>query len=185
MVTSSESTIVQRLLAFGATLGADELVFACDSEVGNLLRDDPFGFLLAASVDRGMKAENAWRLPGRLRRELGHLDPSRIAAMSEENLHHTLNRITGRPRYMHDAPRTIREVAKSVADEFGGDARHLWRGRPAREIFDRLTHFHGVKKGIASMVLNLLHRLGEINLSPDDCEFVNVKVDLHVDFSRF
>lgn len=179
-LSARESAIVQRLVAFGGTLGADELVFACDREVGNLLRDDPFGFLLAASVDRGMKAENAWRLPGRLRAVLGHLDPSKIAAMSEEDLRDALNRIIGRPRYMRDAPRTIREVAKSVADEHGGDTRRLWRARRAREIFGRLTQFHGVKKGIASMVLNLLHRLGEIKLSPDDCEFVNVKADLNV-----
>jgi endonuclease III len=180
MDTLSESTIVQRLLAFGATLGADALVFACDSQVGDLLKDDPFAFLLAASIDRGMKAENAWRLPGRLRAVLGHLDPSKVAAMSEEDLCNALNSINGRPRYMHDAPKTIHEVAKSVAEEHGGDARRLWRGKGATEILARLMRFHGVGPGIAHMVINLLHRLGEIELSEDDYRVVDVKSDINV-----
>ncbi len=82
-----------------ADLPTSQTLLGCDSEVGNLHRDDPFGFLLAASINRGMKAENTWRLAGRLRAVFGHLDPRKIAAMSEEDLRDALNRITGRPRF--------------------------------------------------------------------------------------
>lgn len=168
---------VERLLAFRNVVGADELVFTGDPLIGDLLHDDPFAFLLAASLDRGMKAERASRLPAKIRDVLGHLDPARIAAMSEDEVLAMLKRIEGKPHYITDAARTIIQVARTVTADYAGNARNLWSGQTAAEIKSRLMEFHGVASGIASMVVNLLATLKENEFTPDDYVRMDVKPD--------
>jgi hypothetical protein len=45
-----------------------------------------------------MSAETAWSLPAKLRAVLGHLDPQRLAEMSEDEIRAALQRIDGKPR---------------------------------------------------------------------------------------
>jgi len=173
--------LLRALLDYGATLSAkDDLVFGNHPQIGDLLSDDPFAFLLAASLDRGMVAETAWQIPGKLRRVLGHLDPARIAVMSKEEVLAALHRISGKPRYLRDAPLTILGVARLVHNDLGGDARRLWRGQPPQAIRRRLEGIFGVGPGIAAMVVNLLSQLGEIEVRGEHYATMDVKPDVHV-----
>lgn len=171
---------VKALVDYARTIGANELVFTNDPLIGDLLRDDPYAFLLAVSVDRQMAAETAWRFPGRLRGVLGHLDPHRIAEMTEDEMHAAILRIDGKPRYPKPAAKTIVQGARRVRDHYDGDARKVWAGKRAWEINLRLQDFHGVGPGIAAMTLNLLASLGEINLDAEDYASIDVKPDVHV-----
>jgi len=175
-----ESAIVTRILQLSEKIGSAELMFTNDCSVGELLSDDPFAFLLAASIDRGMVAETAWRLPGKIRTSIGHLDPSRIASMSVEEMLNVLNKIDGRPRYLGAAAQTLIEVSKYVTDQCAGDARELWRNQSAKEISRRLTGIYGIGPGISAMVLNLLNRAGEITFSPEDLAGMDPKPDVHL-----
>ncbi len=175
-----KSMRLEALLAFGDTLDPEDLVFKSNPLIGDLLRDDPFAFLLAASVDRGMAAETAWRLPHKIRAAIGHLDAAKIAEMSPQQMHAVLTSIDGRPRYLQAAARTIVEVARGVSRDCAGEARNLWRGEPAVVIRQRLTRFFGVGDGIAAMVLNLLASLKEIEFSAEDYTNIAVKPDVHV-----
>ena len=179
-VDQRQAAIVDRLLEFGKSIGANELVFANDPLVGDILKNDPFAFLLAASVDRGMTAETAWRLPAKIRAKLGHLDPSRMAQMTAEEMLAVLNAIDGRPRYLTAAARTLVEVAKHVTEFCDGDTRNLWRGQRAETIKRRVKAIYGVGPGIASMVVILLATLGEISLLPEDYATMDPKPDVHV-----
>ena len=129
-----EQQIADRLIEIGDRIGGDELVFANDPMVGNLLRDAPFAFLLAVSIDRGMTAETAWRLPSKIKAVLGHLDPDKIAKMTSDEMLAVLRQIDGKPRYLTDAARTLVEVAEHVVNSYGGDARNLWRDQRADTI---------------------------------------------------
>lgn len=172
--------IVAQLIEFGRTVGANELVFNNDPLIGNLIKNDPFAYLLAASVDRGMQAETAWQLPGKIREILGHLDPAKIAQMSSDDMLALLERVKGKPRYLTDAAKTIVDLAGQVAKDYGGDARNLWRGQRAWEIQRRMERVYGVGPGIASMTVNLLSSLGEIQLEAEDYATMDVKPDVHL-----
>lgn len=180
-VTERTKSLVARLIEVGESIGADELIFVNDCRVGEILKDNPFAFLLAASVDRGMVAENAWRLPGRIKAVLGHLDPARIAGMSSDEMLATLGKIEGgRPRYLTAAAKTIVEVAEHVVHQYGGDAANLWSNQPAATIKRRLERIYGVGPGIAATVIILLDRLGILTLQPADYAQMDPKADVHV-----
>lgn len=176
----SAPQIVTRLFEIRDSLGPDDLIFTTNPLVGELLKTDPFAFLLAASVDRGMAAELAWELPAKLRNKIGHLDPARIARMNEAEVLDVLRSIEGRPRYLSAAARTIVDVASHVVERYGGDTRRIWTDRPVREIQRRLMDIYGVGRGIASMVLNLLIFLDEFHPSAEDYREIDVKPDRHV-----
>jgi endonuclease III len=97
--------------------------------------------------------------------------------MSADEVLAVLKRIDGKPRYITDAVRTIMQVARAVTDEYAGDARNLWNGQTATEIKARLISFHGVASGIASMVVNLLASLKEIEFTEKDYRRMDVKPD--------
>ncbi len=143
-----------------------------------LVESDPFAFLMAGCLDRGMPAEIIWGLPYCLKRVLGHLDPCRLAAMTEGEIRSDLYQLDKKPRYINAAPRTVSQVSQMVCKEFGGKAEALWHNTSARKVQDRLRQIYGVGPGIASMIVILLERLRWAHF--EDLYDVNVKPDVHV-----
>jgi hypothetical protein len=101
-----DAAIVERLLTLWDQIPREKqetlLVPGLATEAHELVRTNPFAFLLAASLDRGTKAEIIWTLPYWLKQALGHLDPCRIARMSEGDIRAVLERLPKKPRYIND-----------------------------------------------------------------------------------
>jgi endonuclease III len=173
-----ERAIRDRLLEFGKSISPDELTPTLDPEAAKLLAESAFAFILAVCLDRGTKAEIVWTIPYWLRAELGHFNPKRMSQMTIKELGSVVARLPKKPRYVRDAPRTISELARSVAEDFGGDAELIWRGRTAQEVKRFLMKIHGVAEGIASMGVVLLERCRGARFS--DRSDMNVKPDVHV-----
>jgi endonuclease III len=177
-----DAEIVERLLAFWEQIPREAretfLVPGLATEAHQLVRANPFAFLLAASLDRGTKVEIIWTLPYWLKQALGHLDPCRIARMSEGDIRAVLERLPKKPRYINAAPRTIASLARMVCDEFHGDATRLWDGGIALETMQKFQEIYGVGPGIAAMLVILLDRLGMVQFS--DPYNIPVKPDTHV-----
>jgi endonuclease-3 len=177
-----DAAIVERLLTLWDQIPREKqetlLVPGLATEAHELVRTNPFAFLLAASLDRGTKAEIIWTLPYWLKQALGHLDPCRIARMSEGDIRALLEQLPKKPRYINDAPRTIVSLARMVCDEFHGDATRLWDGRTALETRQKFQEIYGVGDGIAAMLVILLERLGLARFS--DPHNIPVKPDSHV-----
>jgi endonuclease-3 len=177
-----DAEIVERLLAFWEQIPREAretfLVPGLATEAHQLVRANPFAFLLAASLDRGTKVEIIWTLPYWLKQALGHLGPCRIARMSEGDIRAVLERLPKKPRYINAAPRTIASLARMVCDEFHGDATRLWKGRTASETMEKFRKIPGVGPGIAAMLVILLERLGMAQFS--DPHNIPVKPDSHV-----
>ena len=177
-----DAEIVDRLLAFWEQIPREEretsLVPGLSTEAHELVRTNPFAFLLAASLDRGTKVEIIWTLPYWLQQTLGHLDPRRIAQMSEGDIRALLEQLPKKPRYINDAPRTIVSLARMVCDEFHGEATRLWDGRTALETRQKFQEIYGVGPGIAAMLVILLDQLGMVQFS--DRYNIPVKPDSHV-----
>ena len=177
-----EAEIVKRLLDFWEQIPRDDretsLIPGLGPEVRELVRTNPFAFLLAASLDRGTKTEIIWTLPYWLQQALGHLDPCYIAQMSEDDMRALLKQLPKKPRYINDAPYTILSLARMVCDEFHGDATRLWDGGTALETMQKFQEIPGVGPGIAAMLVILLDRLGMAQFS--DPYNIPVKPDTHV-----
>lgn len=176
--TEPDRVIRDRLLEFGRSINPQELTPTRKPEAAELLKEDPFAFILAICLDRGTRAEIIWTIPYWLRSQLGHLDPKRMSKMKIEDLAAAIEHLPKKPRYVGDAPRTIRELAQIVANEFGGDAEQIWKGRNAQEVVSLLMRVHGVGEGIASMAVALLRRCRGVQF-PDQ-NAMNVKPDVHV-----
>jgi endonuclease III len=177
-----EAEIVKRLLDLWEQIPSDEretlLIPGLEPEARELVRTNPFAFLLAASLDRGTKAEIIWTLPYLLRQALGHLDPCIIAQMSAAEIRALLEQLPKKPRYINDASRTIVSLARMVCDEFHGEATRLWDGGIASETMKKFQEIPGVGPGIAAMLVILLERLGMAQFS--DRYNIPVKPDTHV-----
>lgn len=174
----NQQVIADRLLQFWQTQKQEGLIPTLVSNAEQLIYGNPFAFLLAASLDRGIKAEIVWTLPYWLQQEFGHLDPCRIKLMSEEQISNILKRLPKKPRYMNDAPKTIQQLAEFVCDSLMGNAANLWQGKSAKHVQTELMKLHGVGKGIAAMTVILLIRLKLADFT--DLREIPIKPDIHV-----
>lgn len=147
-------------------------------EALELVMSDPYAFVLAISLDRGMKADVIWTIPYYLKNELGHLDPERINSMSLEDLSATFAKLPKRPRYIHDAPRTVKELTTIVVKDFSGDASKIWIGNTAAFVNKTFQRVHGVGPGIANMAPLLIEEAFP-SIRFEDKSFMDIKPDVH------
>ena len=167
-----------RLLSFGETIPKEELTPTLVPEAAHLIAENQFAFALAVCLDRGIRAEVAWSIPYWLNQQLGHLDPRQISNLSVREIARVLSRLPLKPRYMRDAPRTVKELAEIVAGECDGDAERIWLGRTAADVQRTLLQIHGIGDGIAAMAVGLLERCRGVRF-PDPSS-MHVKPDTHV-----
>lgn len=148
--------VVERLKEFGK-LRADQDWNALDSETKSLIRGNPFAFLIAVAFDRGMPWRQAWRIPVEIDRK-GCLDPALLASMTETDLIALLDGLAVRPRYgTREGARTLRDAARLVSEQFGGNAGSIWATQSPAEVEKTLREIHGIGPGIASMTIRILH----------------------------
>jgi len=126
--------ITNTLLEFGKTIDPKELFPVVDTEAANFVIGNPYAFCIATSLERGTKAEIIWTIPYDIYQLLGHLDPFRIVHMSLEGVANLLSRLPRKPRYINDAPRTIKELTEMIVHDFNGDASLIWKGHNASYI---------------------------------------------------
>lgn len=117
--------------------------------------------------------------PPVLKEELGHLDPQKIAEMDFERLKEAIERLPKRPRYVHAAPATIRELAQLIMNRFDGDARKIWKSLSAKEIATILEEIHGVGKGIANLAVQQIKRAYGHECPDLDPYELDIKADIH------
>ena len=151
-----------------------------DPEANALLRSDSMAMLIGLVLQRGLPFERVWRIPLHLYRHLGHLDPSRLAQMSVEDMTRAFENLDVRHRFPAQAASTIVALAELVTKTFGGDGSRVWRGRAVLDVIAELDSLPWVGSGIANMtVLELMHEAGyepDIEELPD----LDVKADVHV-----
>ena len=176
----SQDPRVVRLLKFGKTIDPEELVPVIEREASRLIRQDPFAFALAAILDRGTKAEIIWSLPYYLRKRLGKLDPHYFARASVEEIRRILEELPVKPRYINDAPITIKEFSQMVVGEFGGRTEAIWKGKSAAEVRSTFQRVYGVGPGISSMIVLLLEKWFGVRFSDLDHRKMDIKPDVHV-----
>ena len=103
----------------------EALWFTEDEEASRLLAEDPFALLVGFALDQQVTVQQAFLGPLRLKQRLGTLEPRAVASSDLEPLFRQKPAIHRFPGTM--AAR-VRELAETVADEYGGDASRVWTG---------------------------------------------------------
>jgi uncharacterized HhH-GPD family protein len=101
----------------------EALWFTEDDAACRLLADDPFALLVGFALDQQVTVQQAFLGPLRLKERLGTLEPSAVAAADLEPLFRQKPAIHRFPGSMAER---VRELAATVAAEYGGDASRLW-----------------------------------------------------------
>jgi uncharacterized HhH-GPD family protein len=101
----------------------DALWFTEDDAACRLLADEPFALLVGFALDQQVTVQQAFLGPLRLKERLGTLEPAAVAKTDLEPLFRAKPAIHRFPVSMAERGR---ELAATVADEYGGDASRLW-----------------------------------------------------------
>jgi uncharacterized HhH-GPD family protein len=101
----------------------EALWFTEDEAACRLLADDPFALLVGFALDQQVTVQQAFLGPLRLKERLGTLEPRAVADADLEPLFRQKPAIHRFPGSMAGR---VRELAATVADEYGGDASRLW-----------------------------------------------------------
>jgi uncharacterized HhH-GPD family protein len=137
----------------------DALWFTDDEEACRLLASDPFALLVGFALDQQVTVQQAFLGPLRLKQRLGSLDPANVAAADLEPLFREKPAIH---RFPGSMAARVRELAATVAEEYGGDASRIWTeaadGKDLRKRIGALPGFGEMK--IKSLGAVLAKRFG-------------------------
>lgn len=171
---------VSRLLAFGETISPGDLFPVLVPEAALLIERNPFAFALAAVLDRGTKSEIIWTIPYYLEKEMGSLDPKLFLQITIQDLEAIFRKLPYRPRYITDAPHTVKELCQIIVNEFDSDTSKMWENRTSREVKATFQRIYGVGPGISSMIVLLLERCYGVRFNDIDHRNMDVKPDVHI-----
>ena len=102
---------------------ATHLWFTDDEAACRLLAEDPFALLVGFALDQQVTVQQAFAGPLRLKERLGTLAPEAVAAADLEPLFREKPAIH---RFPGSMAARVRELAATVAEEYGGHAERLW-----------------------------------------------------------
>jgi len=137
----------------------EALWFTEDEEASRLLAEDPFALLVGFALDQQVTVQQAFLGPLRLKERLGTLEPRAVADADLEPFFREKPAIHRFPGTMAER---VRELAATVAEEYGGDASRIWTeaadGADLRERISALPGFGEMK--IKSLGAVLAKRFG-------------------------
>jgi endonuclease III len=171
--------ITATLLEFTPAVPNESLFSTIVPEAAPLIETDPYAFLIAVCLDRGTRAEIIWTIPYDMKMKLGHLDPQRIYQMSLDELTELFQQLPRKPRYVNDAPKTVRDLTRFVVEECSGDASLVWEGRRAADVNRILRSIRGVGPGIANMGVLLIEKAFGTRFRDLDRSSMDIKPDVH------
>jgi len=99
--------------------------------------------------------------------------------MTLDELADLFKRLPRRPRYVNDAPKTIRDLTRIVVEECNRDAANLWQGKRAAEVKRTFMSIHGVGPGISNMGVLLIEKAFGVRFSDLDRTHMDIKPDTH------
>lgn len=178
----SESAVAEFLLELvdNKRFNRTDFFPAYHQQASQLVGTNPYAFALALSLHRQTrKTETIWTIPFDLREKLGHLDPVRIARMSLSELESVFSQLPHKPRFVNDAPRTVKELSTLVVQQFGGDAARIWKNRTAADVKKTFRSIYGVGEQIANLSVLLLEQRYGIHFNDLDHRGMDIKADTH------
>ena len=147
----------------------DRLYFTDDPEACALIAEDPFALLVGFAIDQQVSVQKAFAGPLALKRRVGTLEPTTLAALDLEEAFREKPAIHRFPGAMASR---VQELAAMVAEEYGGDASRIWNeAADATDVEQRLSALPGFGPmkvtALASVLANRLDVAKAAPLVPD------------------
>jgi uncharacterized HhH-GPD family protein len=115
-----------------------------DAEADGLLNADGTALLIGMLLDQQVPMEWAFAGPRTLRQRLGHLDASKIAAMSEDDFVAVCVQKPGIHRFPGSMGKRIHAMCKVLDEQYAGRAEGLWADvADGNELASRLRALPG------------------------------------------
>jgi len=108
------------------TSPVERLPYTGDDEADRLLATDPLALLIGFALDQQVSVQKAFSGPAELKRRIGHLDASFIAAADPAELERVFRRRPALHRYPAAMAARVRALCAFVADEYDGSAERIW-----------------------------------------------------------
>lgn len=173
------TNITNALLDFGETIDPKALFPTVILEAQGFILSNPYGFALAICLDRQILADIIWTIPYDIHEELGHLDPQKLAELTENDLVELFSKLPRKPRFVNDAPRTVKELTEIIVNYFDGNASNIWVGKNAFEVKNTFRNVFGVGPAIANLSVLLIEKAFKIRYSDLDRQNMDIKPDIH------
>jgi uncharacterized HhH-GPD family protein len=117
------------------------LFFTDDPKACELLATDPFALLVGFAIDQQVTVQKAFAGPYVLKQRAGTLDPKKLAKMELTEAFSTTPAIH---RFPGSMAKRVEELARVVAEDYGGDASRIWReAADARDLRKRIGALPG------------------------------------------
>jgi uncharacterized HhH-GPD family protein len=100
------------------------LFFTDDPKACELLARDPFALLVGFAIDQQVTVQKAFAGPYVLKERAGTLDPKKLAKLDLTEAFSTTPAIH---RFPGSMAKRVEELARVVAEDYGGDAARIWR----------------------------------------------------------
>jgi uncharacterized HhH-GPD family protein len=142
---------------------------AQDPEADRVLAEQPFALLMGMMLDQQFPMERAFAGPAKVLDRFGTLDPAAIAGADPEEF----AALCAVPPAVHRFPGSmaarIQQLARIVADEYGGEADRLWsEAGSGKELLRRLQALPGFGRQKAQIFTALLGK--QCGVRPDGWE---------------
>ena len=133
------------------------LPFTGDPEADALLAADPLALLIGFVLDQQVTVQKAFAGPLELRRRVGTLDATAIAAMDPEVLQAAFRERPALHRFPGAMAVRVQELCAVVARDLGGDASRVWtEARDGADLDARLQALPGIGAMKAKTLVGLL-----------------------------
>src|SRR5690625_4953066 len=139
----------------------EECTLTGDFDADEQIRASGNVALLGLLYDQRVRAESAFTGPLRLQERLGHLDMQKIADADPEEFRELFGQSPAVHRFTNKLAETKQKGARIIAEEYGGDATHLWHaGADSPTIQNRLGKRPGCGTLKAMKMEFVLHYFG-------------------------
>ena len=136
-----------------------------DGDADRFLNTDGNALLIGMLLDQQVPMEWAFAGPATLRDRLGHLDPKRIAAMTEQDFVSLCCEKPAIHRFPASMGKRVRQVCAAVTNDYANDAANLWNKKePAAAVYRRLIALPGFGDEKSKILIAILAKTQGVQL---------------------
>jgi uncharacterized HhH-GPD family protein len=135
----------------------DHLPFTGDRAADELIATDPLALLIGFALDQQVTVQKAFSGPLELKRRIGTLDASAIAAYDPEALATVFRTPPALHRFPGNMAGRVQDLCRAITADYGGDASRIWgEAKDAKDLHKRLIALPAIGEMKAGTIVALL-----------------------------
>ena len=144
----------------------------------NKLGEYPHAFVLGCLMDVQIDFEEAWIIPYKIYKDLGHFD---IYKLKDKGLNYYKDFFNKNKlhRFNNKKSEAFYDAIERIIKYYSGDASKIWENKPSSFlVVARFLEFKGCGQKVSSMATNILANQFKIEMS--DYSSIDISADVHV-----